>query len=722
MPAQKNPNISQEELEKNWKRTFSKSSAEVPKTPPSNQTGIDPSLVEQLKRKLDALVNASDRASNAVHKTNTILTALGAAAKTAISGMSGVIAILKKLSNISGGLDKRLVGTTANLSNMAKQVSSLGRRAKKFVNSTATPPSGAGGGSGGGGAGGGPPKQPPTERNKFLHALTTAIVLASVATMRSMQQLAESKGSGPAGSLGDMFSAIGNNITDMFRFKFSGDIFGGNQLKGRTSLQEATNIFRGAEAQKFTREPGFGIAAAIGADPDHLAKIGLAFSRTMGQEISKSAKMLDSITQTANKNGASAALTFKKIAENTNLFANAANRVDGSLARAAINSDRIGVSLQSMEKLADKFTANFENFLDAQALVQTIMPGTDLTQLAIASEFGGAEDLQNALLKTFGGTDLGQLPRSARQAISNALGLSLEEMVNLGKGPVKGGQVQKNTVQTEVDAAGQTIIKLVIGLGEIIIAGSLLKRAFEALALRTATINPTAYHMPGGPPPVPTGVRGISKAMWGGIATTGLTAGIMSGVDEYQQRKAEGRGGAARAGIIEGVAKGSGVMGGMALGAAYGTALGPLGTAIGGLVGLGVGALGGSLINKGIDEITGANKNIPKHHAGTQKLLPSETFAILQKGEAVLNRTQVEGLATLMTSIKPVVKGTPQVPSSIPSTNAIVRRDEEKREVNMAGMEKKMDELIALLQGGAISVNMDGRKVGDSLVKAFNRG
>jgi hypothetical protein len=121
----------------------------------------------------------------------------------------------------------------------------------------------------------------------------------------------------------------------------------------------------------------------------------------------------------------------RKTAESMSLLANASNRNVSELSKMIIESARLNINMQNISAVGDNLTSSFETYLDAQAKLQTILPGTDLTGVMMAAQFGSESDLMDALSSMLGGRDIGTLPRSLRNMISGAIGMDVNDLVKL---------------------------------------------------------------------------------------------------------------------------------------------------------------------------------------------------------------------------------------------------------------------------------------------------
>ena len=133
---------------------------------------------------------------------------------------------------------------------------------------------------------------------------------------------------------------------------------------------------------------------------------------------------------------ANQALTFA--ANSANLVAIAGVKYADSLARAAANATKIGVSLNNTEAFADNFVSDFEGALERMSELSALGFDLDFSKLAKAAGTGTPEEVQQELSRQFGGNQqlLKELQsnRFLKVALERDLGLDIAEITRLAMG------------------------------------------------------------------------------------------------------------------------------------------------------------------------------------------------------------------------------------------------------------------------------------------------
>jgi hypothetical protein len=353
--------------------------------------------------------------------------------------------------------------------------------------------------------------------------------------------------------------------------------------------------------------------------------------------------------------GVPVGLTMQDMAENAQLLANAANRIPGALARATIQARQFGVSVGGVEGIANRLTGDFEGALESQAELQTIMPGLDFTRLNLASEFGSTADVEKELKRLFSGIDIGKQPRSIRQLIERAMpSLSEQELVNLGNKTAPGAKITAGPAATYSDAT-QTAETALLGFATSVKVSTAAILAFSAAMISVGGLGGIGSLLR----------SGLSRVVGGGAAAIG------------------GEAVAGGAGLL-GAAR---TIGGTALGAVSGGLTAGLVARHFGQTGIGAGlggAIGGAL---------------------------GQAFIPIPIVGAMIG-TALGGLAG--GGIESLISGKHETPDA----NTPDGSQQAPVAVDTTKLERKVDELIALMRSGGIAVYLDSKKVSESLVNA----
>lgn len=237
-----------------------------------------------------------------------------------------------------------------------------------------------------------------------------------------------------------------------------------------TAGQEAGMRASFARGQLLTgeRSAGLGLREAIGAlaqrggvDVDRASQLTYGMYQYGGYNRERATEQVNMIKKVADSSGAALGAVIQEMSDNMDLLANASNQVPGALARAVIEAKRLGVSIQSIEGVANRLTSDFETYLTAQAELQTVMPGMDLTGVMMAAQYGSTDDMIQALQGALGGQDIANMPRSVRQMISGAIGMSEAELVKMTQGEKRPEELQASQL-----SEAETTNDLLKGHGE----------------------------------------------------------------------------------------------------------------------------------------------------------------------------------------------------------------------------------------------------------------
>lgn len=259
-----------------------------------------------------------------------------------------------------------------------------------------------------------------------------------------------------------------------------------------------------------------------------------------------------------------------------------------SVLKRALDFDRLGISLDSLNKGAESYVTNLDGQIDALAQLGQLGTEIDFEKLTMLQEFGAPGEAQKYVASLVNAEDL----RSAsyRALLGQISGINVDEIIKVkGAGNFDKLQeaVTKQKEKTDDSNDKLTVFSQIIdvlannklvkfGFNLAVATGSLAAFIFQ-LATSIRTLKALSLAAPGGPikgpaggPPVPTPVPGgppvpkgppptPSSKMIGGAKASGIggfASGLISGILEYQQSKdikrAFGRGLATLVGTIIG--------------------------------------------------------------------------------------------------------------------------------------------------------------------------
>ena len=205
-----------------------------------------------------------------------------------------------------------------------------------------------------------------------------------------------------------------------------------------------------------------------------------------------------------------------QMAQNSEVLARYGAQGAMSFAKMAIQIVRMGTTIKEMSGFADKLVNDFEGSLVMTAKLQTIMPGLDMSEVMMASQFGTEGDVAAALqsaLKGSGLSDMSQLPRSLQNMLTNGLGLTKEGIQNLLHPPKITDAKIKPPSEANFDEKLDKVIGWLMGIAGLLAGGKLLDVGRKALGLGEAATKGVA-----------SGAAGATSVAGGKAAYSGTRA------------------------------------------------------------------------------------------------------------------------------------------------------------------------------------------------------
>ena len=431
----------------------------------------------------------------------------------------------------------------------------------------------------------------------------------------------------------------------------------------------------------------------------------------------------------ANKGGMSPGEILKDVSRYGDIYATYAEKGAAAFARSALEVRKIGMNMGQVSSFADSMVNDLQSSLMMQAKVQTLMPGTDFSELMYASQFGSEGDVATALKTALGGQNITSMPRSLRNMISGATGLSMSQLKALDAGNAPG---TANVGAVSPEDADRNALGTFVGS----IDGAVRSLTVFNGALMLSALN-VARGIGGGMGPLGAVLGGGALLLGGGLA----------GLGQYSSSKAKGdsTGTAAIKGGATGLTSIILGLGGAALGTAlFGPGIGTyIGGALGGMAGAAAGNFfgdmfgngqgevrhGGGISGKGLRNYRTVSPDVfmgaARYHKG---IMPDEIPSILQRGEAVLSRAQVQGLAQMMTTHQALGSNLPSAPEFQLMNNAATAytsmpqasSSPAQPSMGTTRIESLLEQLISHTKDGK-TIQIDGRKVGSTIVTAYGR-
>lgn len=180
-------------------------------------------------------------------------------------------------------------------------------------------------------------------------------------------------------------------------------------------------------------------AKRMGVSAGEMAKARRVFMTSSMGDAVKAKEATDKFVAEFAKKGLTAKDAMAAIGQNSELLARNGTRFATSFARAAADAKKIGVDLSKVDQVGDNIIGNFEGFLESQAELGAMGFGFDTSRLAELAETGDTGALMNELRSQLASTgkDITKLRRSEQLALSQAFGMSIEDLQRMA-GPTAG--------------------------------------------------------------------------------------------------------------------------------------------------------------------------------------------------------------------------------------------------------------------------------------------
>lgn len=163
------------------------------------------------------------------------------------------------------------------------------------------------------------------------------------------------------------------------------------------------------------------------------AKLAEYFVRINGNSTQLATQQLTTLGAIAKLNNVNPNKLIKDVASNAANFAKSSRASADELGRAAIYVNRLGTSLSTVSNVADRLVSDFEGALESQATISAFNPNFDQTGLLVASQFGTDADIARELkaaVDSLGG-NIDDLPRAQKLAYAQSLGVGVDELIKI---------------------------------------------------------------------------------------------------------------------------------------------------------------------------------------------------------------------------------------------------------------------------------------------------
>lgn len=200
-----------------------------------------------------------------------------------------------------------------------------------------------------------------------------------------------------------------------------------------------------------------GLAVRYGTSATEVFKMADTF-RLMNKTSAKTgANLVAGLEDLAKKNDMSPAQLYKEMADSQADILRLTSMTGQEYARQAIQLGNMNTSMASMLKASDSMVLNYKDSIKAEMSLSAMM-GKNINfsevraKLMSGDTAGGAAALKTAL----GGQDINAMNAFQKQALSQATGMGIQELMQLTQskgGGVKGTLAEKNAIKTGKDIA-----------------------------------------------------------------------------------------------------------------------------------------------------------------------------------------------------------------------------------------------------------------------------
>lgn len=175
------------------------------------------------------------------------------------------------------------------------------------------------------------------------------------------------------------------------------------------------------------------LSRLIGISAEEGAQLLEYFVRINKNSADTAAQQATTLLATAKINNYNPNKLVKEVAANAANFAKSSRASADELGRAAIYVSRLGTSLSTVSSIADRIATDFEGTLEAQANIGAFNPNFNQTGLILASQFGTDADIARELkaaVDTLGG-NIEDMPRAQKLAYAQSLGVGIDELIKI---------------------------------------------------------------------------------------------------------------------------------------------------------------------------------------------------------------------------------------------------------------------------------------------------
>ena len=244
-------------------------------------------------------------------------------------------------------------------------------------------------------------------------------------------------------------TAAGESLKIAGNLKIAGiqaKLLGGSATEAEAAAKGLVQEFGSLDVLTASTASGVGsLTAQFGIGGANAAKLLKQLSAINGESIETNINTLETVGNLARANRVAPALVLNDLAESTETFAKFASDGGDELARAAIEARKLGLSLGTVDKIAESlldFESSIEAQLEAQVLLGRSLNLDRARQLALSGDLEGV--LAEVKNQVGGAAEFAKLDVIQRKALAASVGLEVSELSKLAAGEDAVKQAQED--------------------------------------------------------------------------------------------------------------------------------------------------------------------------------------------------------------------------------------------------------------------------------------
>jgi len=274
----------------------------------------------------------------------------------------------------------------------------------------------------------------------------------------------------------DIRKELGTSAVDSARLagnmsvaSFQAKLLGGDTQQAASAVTSLTREFGSLDAvsSSVARQAG-SITAQFGISGENLGRLVKQMSALNGGSLETNINTLETVGNLARAARVAPADVLNDLAESTETFAKFSMQGGKNLARAAIEARKLGLSLQTVDKISESildFETSIEKQMEASLLIGRQLNLDKARQLALEGDLEGV--LAEVKNQVGGAEQLSKMNVIQRKALADAVGLEVSELSKLAAGQ-KGVNAAAAAQKATMVSTFATVVGIATVLGGIV--------------------------------------------------------------------------------------------------------------------------------------------------------------------------------------------------------------------------------------------------------------